>query len=171
MMNILLTGATSGVGKALAKSLSMRNGISLGIIGRNPDKLQKLKEELQTKDNKILTYKADLSLLKSTQEAINEIKKDFTSIDIIFNNAGSAFTERIMTNEAFESTLATNYLSMFLLNSRLLALVKEAAKIHGRASIINTTSVMYKFVPIWDDINLNKRPFNKKMEAYQQSKN
>jgi len=170
-MNIILTGATNGIGKALAKLLSKRNGVTLGIIGRNPKKLQELKEELQTKDNKILTYSADLSLLKSTQDAIDKIMKDFNSIDIIFNNAGAAFVKRIMTAEGYESTLATNYLTMFLLNTRLLPLVKKAAMINGRASIINTTSVMNKFVPFWDDINLTNRPFTKKYEAYQQSKN
>jgi len=170
-MNILITGATNGVGKALARLLSKRNGITLGIIGRSPNKLQELKEELQTNNNKILTYTADLSLLKSTQDAIDKIKKDFISLDIIFNNAGAAFAKRIMTIEGYESTLATNYLTMFLLNTRLLPLVKEAAIINGRASIVNTTSVMNKFVPVWDDINMNNRPFNKKNEAYQQSKN
>ncbi len=102
IMNIIVTGATSGIGKALARVLSKRNGVTLGIIGRNPKKLQELKEELQTKDNKILTYTANLSLLKSTQEAIDKITEDFNSIDIIFNNAGAAFGERIMTSEGYE---------------------------------------------------------------------
>lgn len=170
-MNIILSGATNGVGKALAHKLSKRKGITLGIIGRNQSKLQALKDELQSNNNKILIYTADLSLLKSTQDVIEKIKKDFTSIDIIFNNAGAAFKENIITAEGYESTLATNYLSMFLLNTRLVALVKEAAKINGRASIINTTSIGHKVEPVWEDMNLKNKPFNNRnMEAYQQSK-
>lgn len=170
-LNIIITGATNGVGKSIAQELSQRKGITLGIIGRSPKKLEALKNELQSNNNKILTYIADLSLLKMTQDAIEKVKLDFTSIDIIFNNAGAVFMKKIITNEGFERTLVTNYLTMFLLNSRLLPLVKNAAKIKGRASIINTTSSGHKIEPIWDDISLKNKPFSiKNMEAYQQSK-
>jgi len=81
---VLITGATSGIGKETAKKLS-EYGANLVLIGRDDKKLKNLKEELPNS----LTFKADVRNKDEIQKVIEDILK-ITHIDILINNAGLA---------------------------------------------------------------------------------
>lgn len=84
----LITGATSGIGKATAYEFA-KHGIHLILCGRRKERLQEIKNELKDKTNvHILNF--DVSDKNEVQNAINSLPKDFQTIDILINNAGNA---------------------------------------------------------------------------------
>lgn len=84
----LITGATSGIGKATAQ-LFAKNNINLIICGRRIEKLQKLQQEL-SQFTKVHTLQFDVRYNDEVQNAINSLPNDFKHIDILINNAGNA---------------------------------------------------------------------------------
>lgn len=84
----LITGATSGIGKATAQ-LFAKNGIRLILCGRKTEKLLQLQAELSNQtDVTLLTF--DVRDKKSVFNHIEHLPKDFKHIDILINNAGNA---------------------------------------------------------------------------------
>ncbi|MGN0669505.1 MAG: SDR family NAD(P)-dependent oxidoreductase, partial [Oscillospiraceae bacterium] len=85
-MIALVTGASSGIGREIARSLA-RHGINLIITARRKDKLDELKNELVEEHKvKVLSIKADLSDEKQVYELYRRVQK--YKIDILINNAG-----------------------------------------------------------------------------------
>lgn len=89
-MIALITGATSGIGKAAAE-IYAANGWDLIITGRRNDRLQKLKTELESKQEiKIKTLAFDVRNNEEVKSAINNLNEDWNEIDVLLNNAGLA---------------------------------------------------------------------------------
>ena len=84
----LITGATSGIGRATAEIFA-KNGINVIACGRREDRLETLKETL-SKYSKIHTLSFDVRDRKSVFKALKDLPKPFKSIDILINNAGNA---------------------------------------------------------------------------------
>ena len=84
----LITGATSGIGRATAE-LFAANEINLILCGRRQDRLEDLKNQLEKKI-KIHTLNFDVSNRDAVFNAINSLPSDFSEIDILINNAGNA---------------------------------------------------------------------------------
>lgn len=84
----LITGATSGIGRATALAFATR-GIDLIICGRRKDALEELAEELGTRVN-IHTLRFDVRDKAEVAKAIANLPPDFKQIDILVNNAGNA---------------------------------------------------------------------------------
>ena len=86
-LTALITGATSGIGKATAYKLAQH--YRLILCGRRKERLEELKNSLtETTDVCILNF--DISNRKACHEAIDQIPDDFSSIDVLINNAGNA---------------------------------------------------------------------------------
>lgn len=87
---VLITGATSGIGKACAEKFAA-NGFNVAITGRRNERLQEIKKELEAKHN-ISCYTAcfDVRNRKDTEEGIAALKEQCGAIDILVNNAGLA---------------------------------------------------------------------------------
>ena len=84
----LITGATSGIGKATAYEFA-KHGIQLIICGRRQERLSSIKKELQTL-TKVHTLHFDVRNNAEVENAINLLPDDFKKIDILINNAGNA---------------------------------------------------------------------------------
>ncbi len=84
----LITGATSGIGKATAELLA-QNGYKIIICGRRQDRLTALKKEL-SKHTEIHTLLFDVSDKNAVAKCINSLPPDFSNIDVLINNAGNA---------------------------------------------------------------------------------
>ena len=94
----------------------------------------------ETSNNSIRFHYADLSIMKSVQNLVVEIKRTYETIDVLLNNAGAYFSKLKMTDEGFEKTFALNHLSYFYLTTHLLEIVK-----HGNPGrIINVASTAHK---------------------------
>ncbi len=88
MKTALITGATSGIGRAIAQHFAAK-GIRLVLCGRRADRLEQLKLSLG-KLTEVYTLIFDVREKKAIAEAIASLPKEFASIDILVNNAGNA---------------------------------------------------------------------------------
>lgn len=86
--NVLLTGATSGIGEATARILA-RHQFNLILCGRRQDRLSKLAEELSA-DTRVTTLSFDVRDNAAVQTALRSLKGEWKKIDVLINNAGNA---------------------------------------------------------------------------------
>ncbi|MEO0367374.1 MAG: SDR family NAD(P)-dependent oxidoreductase [Pseudomonadota bacterium] len=135
--NILITGATSGLGLASAKRLAAM-GASLILVGRDTAKTEEVVKSIQRQTgNKNVDYKiADLSLLAEVSELAEQLLSDGNKIDVLINNAGALLNPRQETSEGIEKSLALLLLSPYLLTTKIQPLLKKA----GSARVINVSS-------------------------------
>ena len=134
---ILVTGATDGLGRRVAKELAAM-GTTVLLHGRSPERLERSFEELrsQTVSGKVNTYLADFSSLAAVRDLAERILSTHDRLDVLVNNAGMITRERKESKDGYELTFAVNYLSHFLLTRLLLPLLKDSARIINVASEI-----------------------------------
>jgi NAD(P)-dependent dehydrogenase (short-subunit alcohol dehydrogenase family) len=123
---VLITGSTSGIGKATALSLAAL-GWTVIIHGRQAKECQNTAREIITKtqNNRIDFVVADLSDLHSVNQMANTMIEKYPSLNVLINNAGTFSTTRKITSDGLEQTYVVNYLSRFLLVQRLLDTLKQ----------------------------------------------
>lgn len=89
-LTVLVTGATSGIGKATA-ALFAQNGYRLILTGRRADRLETLKTDFETAyKNRIQVLNFDVRSLEDMKKSLLELEEDFKNVDILINNAGLA---------------------------------------------------------------------------------
>jgi NAD(P)-dependent dehydrogenase (short-subunit alcohol dehydrogenase family) len=160
---IVITGATDGLGKGLARELAP-TGTRLILHGRNEEKGRALLEELAPKATGDLVWRAaDLASLDEVRRLADELR-DEDRIDVLVNNAGIGTAGgRRESADGYELAFAVNYLSHFLLTRQLLPLIERSAP----ARIVNVSSAGQ--APIdFEDVML-ERSFSG-VQAYCQSK-
>jgi NAD(P)-dependent dehydrogenase (short-subunit alcohol dehydrogenase family) len=133
----LITGATSGIGRATALKLADL-GTSLILLSRNQKKGEKICNQIRKKNNnaQVKFYGVDISSMKEVRNVSERIKKDFDHIDVLINNAGARFDKYFKNDEGIELTFATNHLGHFLLTLSLIEMLKKSS----RGRIINISS-------------------------------
>jgi len=135
--NIIITGATDGIGLAAAKSIA-KKGYHVSLVGRNPDKGKKALEAItEYSGNENLDFfECDLSLVANVKDLADRIKQKHSKIDVLLNNAGGANKTKQITTEGLEKTFATNQMNYFVLSTELLDILSESTD--GR--IVNVAS-------------------------------
>ena len=120
-INFIITGGIDGIGKQTAIELAQL-GYKIGIVGRNKDKGEKTKKEIEVyTGNKSLNYfNCDLSVIRNIKNLSDDIKNEYGYIDILINNVGAYFSKYQKTSEDLEKTFALNHLSYFVLTHHLL---------------------------------------------------
>ena len=133
----LITGATSGIGKAAALALSKKD-FRVILVGRNKERTTRAGDEIKRKSrNKDVSfYVCDLSVLRDVRALAVRIKEDFGRIDVLVNNAGARILRHRLTEEGIELTLATNHLGHFVLTLSLVDTLERSE----RPRIINVSS-------------------------------
>lgn len=142
---VLITGATSGIGLACARTFA-KNKSDLIITGRREDRLKKLQSELTDKYGvkvKYLTF--DIRQKESVFNAIDLLKSDKLSIDILINNAGLASglsTVQEGDIDDWEKMIDTNIKGLLYISRAVLPMMIE----QGKGHIINIGSIAGKEV-------------------------
>jgi retinol dehydrogenase 12 len=138
----LITGANSGIGLATAKGLAA-NDFDLILLVRSKQKGESAKNEIlqQYPNTKIGFEVADLEDINSVFNATVNIKKRYTKIDRLINNAGYSPDSIEYTKEGYEKSFVTNHLGHFALTNGLIVLVEAS----GEGRVINVSSGAYAF--------------------------
>ena len=139
---ILVTGATDGLGRALAGELA-KGGATLLLHGRDDARLADAADGIRAEsgNQKLRTYRADFSSLQEVGDLAERIERDQDRIDVLVNNAGIGSTlpgggRRMESRDGHELRFAVNYLAHFLLTRRLASLMRASAP----ARIVNVSS-------------------------------
>ncbi|MGH7533015.1 MAG: SDR family NAD(P)-dependent oxidoreductase, partial [Gemmatimonadales bacterium] len=120
---VLVTGATSGIGKITARELA-RMGARVLVHGRNPGKIEATITELRAATGGELEgLVADLSSLAQVRRLAADVRARTDRLHMLVNNAGGASAKRTLSADGNEMTLAVNHLSPFLLTNLLLDLL------------------------------------------------
>lgn len=142
---ILITGATSGFGKAIAEKFAAENYNCI-ITGRRKEKLDDLAAGLSSNQNvKILPLAFDVSKKEQVFEAVDNLKNEWRHIDILVNNAGLAAGRDVFDEASlddWETMIDTNIKGLLYMSKAIIPLMKENKKGH----IINIGSTAGKEV-------------------------
>ena len=138
----VITGASSGLGKQMAKGFA-EQGCDLVLIARRIERLEELKKELEEKNIKVLPIKCDVTSTEEINNAAELAEKEFGKVDILVNCAGSSKDKGVldMNDEEWDFTIATDETSVFKMTRAFGNIMKKNN--YGR--VINIAS-MYGMV-------------------------
>lgn len=164
---IVVTGATSGLGKEATKQLASRNATVILAV-RNLKKaegvVQEIKKEAPKADLRI--KRLDLGDLASVQSFSAEMNSEFDRLDILINNAGVMMCPYSKTKDGFEIQMGTNHLGPFALTGQLLPLLSKTVN----SRIVVTSSIAHRQgKPDLSDLHWEQRKY-KTIQAYGDSK-
>ncbi|MFM8659087.1 MAG: SDR family NAD(P)-dependent oxidoreductase [Candidatus Nitrosotenuis sp.] len=138
---VVITGASSGIGKATAIEFANR-GAKIALVARRKEKLEELEQSL-AKSSKVLVCPCDVSDKIQVKQMAQQVLDKFGKIDILVNNAGFAIygTVSDLSIEQIESQLQTNYLGMIYCTKNFLPIFQKQNSGH----IVNVASVAASF--------------------------
>lgn len=139
---ILISGASSGIGAAIAKAMARQGGHVL-LLARKQDALEKVAAEIKADGGTASVYSVDLSDPKRVEETAMRIKQDVGTPDILINNAGAGrwlSLEKTSPTEVVEM-MALPYFAAFYLTQQFLPLMRR----RNSGYIVNITSVAAYF--------------------------
>jgi NAD(P)-dependent dehydrogenase (short-subunit alcohol dehydrogenase family) len=137
----LVTGAGTGIGKAVALAL-MREGYSLALAGRRQDKLEETAAEGNAIGAQSLVVATDVSDPSSVKALFAKTRQAFGRLDVLFNNAGigaPAMPLEDLPYETWKKVVDTNLTGLFLCTQEAIKIMKSQDPRGGR--IINNGSI------------------------------
>ena len=154
----LVTGGTSGIGKATARALAAM-GADVVVVGRNPERGEAAVEEIRSQTG----GRVDLALYDLASQAeiralADEFRRRYDRLDVLINNAGLVQSTRTETPDGIETTLATNHLAPFLLTNLLLDVLKQSAP----SRIVTVSSEAER----WGDIDFDDLQSKEKYRGF-----
>ena len=168
---VLITGPTSGLGRAAAEGLAAL-GARVILVGRSPERLAAVREELAAAPggrgarrrgraagggvDRFPIVVADMGSLASVRAAVAQVLESEPRLDVVVDNAGTIYPERIEGPDGIEATLAILVVAPFVLVSGLLPLLRRTS---GSRVIAVTSGGMYTQRLNLDDMQWNSEPF------------
>ncbi len=144
----IVTGATTGIGKATALALA-KHGAIVGVVGRSAARATRVAADLagDTGNTAIVPLTADLSSQRDVRALAREIRARFGRVHVLVNNAGALFSEHLTSVDGIEMTLALDHLSYFLLTTLLLDTLRAAGTEDAPARVVNVSSEAHRALP------------------------
>lgn len=158
----VVTGASSGIGKAAARQLAAMGWRVIGV-GRDPERCAAAEAEIRAAaagNGDVSMIRADLSSLGDAARAAGEILALTDRLNALLNNAGGIVGDYRLTTEGHEETFAGNHLGPFLLTAKLMPLLEATAAQEGpgKVRIVTVSSSGHAHFPAiaFDDLNWTK---------------
>lgn len=164
---VIITGATSGLGKEAAKIIASKNATVIMAV-RNTKKAEGVASEIRAeyKNAKLDIRQLDLGSLKSIKTFAEDFLKSYNQLDILINNAGVMACPYSKTEDGFEIQMGTNHLGPFALTGLLFPMLQKTAN----SRIVSTSSFAHLQGNIdFSDINWETRNYQTS-KAYADSK-
>ena len=137
---VVITGASSGIGRAVASALGASGATIIGVA-RGVEKLEEMKAEAEALGATVHLYPTDLSDPGACKEMLERVIADHGRVDVLINNAGRSIRRSVMDSldrfHDFERTMQLNYFGAIALIMAALPNMKE----NGGGHIINITSI------------------------------
>ena len=166
---ILITGASDGLGRALATEVSAA-GATVLVHGRDDHRGHAVVDEIvrATGNHRVHWLRADLASLDEVRGLADQVIAEYRDLHVLVNNAGIGTTlpgdgKRMESRDGFELRFAVNYLAGYLLTRRLIPLLRRSSP----ARIVNVASAGQAAID-FDDVMLERRYSG--TQAYAQSK-
>jgi thioester reductase-like protein len=138
--HVLITGASSGIGRSTALKVAAAGGVPL-LVARNVDKLEEVRAEIVAGGGTAYVYAADISDIESIERLLERVLADHRNIDMLVNNAGRSIRRSIALSydrfHDFERTIQLNYFGAVKLIIGLLPHMRE----RGSGHIVNVSSI------------------------------
>jgi len=143
----LVTGATSGIGQETAVGLAAL-GAHVVLVGRDRARAEIARKDVteRSRNPRVDVLLADLASLAAVRALAREFCDRYPALHLLVNNAGVVMTERTLTPDGYETTLAVNHLAPFLLTH----LLRERLLASGAVRVVNVASDAHRFVGGFD---------------------
>jgi NAD(P)-dependent dehydrogenase (short-subunit alcohol dehydrogenase family) len=137
---VVITGASSGIGRAAAKKIARAGGIPV-LVARSMDKLDEAKAEIEAEGGTAYAYSADLSDLDAIDDLVKRVLDEHVSVDILVNNAGRSIRRSMALSQDrfhdYERTMRLNYFGAIKLIMGFAPHMKE----RGFGHVVNISSI------------------------------
>ncbi len=144
--NVFITGASSGIGKAMAYSFG-KNGDNLVLCARRLERLEEIKKDIEEKYAvKVYIYKLDVTIYENVADTVKEIIKTVGNIDILVNNAGLALGLDKFQNYSIndmQTMIDTNIKGLLYVTREIIPYM--VSKNSGHIINIGSTAGMYAY--------------------------
>jgi NAD(P)-dependent dehydrogenase (short-subunit alcohol dehydrogenase family) len=137
---VLVTGASSGLGRHFAKTLAAA-GAKVAIAARRVDRLEELVRDLHFEGHQVRAYELDVTSRQSVIRCLDAIEADWVALDVVVNNAGISDTKRVLeyTDADWQAIIATNLTGAWMVAQEAALRMVAAGK---EGSLINITSIL-----------------------------
>ena len=150
--NIFVTGATGGIGEAIASQLSER-GARVLVGARMPERGEAAVDRIRSRvsDADLQVVAGDLSLMRDVRSLAYQVIDSTPRLDGLILNAAEARSDLVLTDEGIETNFATNHLAGFLLAHLLLPVLRSggpariiavSSSVHSRIKMVDLTSIV-----------------------------
>lgn len=155
---VLVTGPTSGLGRAAADELAAL-GARVILVGRSEARLAAVRDDLAAQHgvDRYPIVIADMACLDSVRTAVRRILDSESRLDVVVDNAGAIFPVRVVGPDGIEATFATLVVGPFALISGLLPLLRST---DGARVVAVTSGGMYTQRLDLDDLESSAEPFS-----------
>jgi NAD(P)-dependent dehydrogenase (short-subunit alcohol dehydrogenase family) len=137
---VLITGASSGIGRAAALKIARAGGIPL-LVARSADKLEETRQEIEDNGGTAYAYSADIADTASIDALVERVLAEHPAVDILINNAGRSIRRSVALSydrfHDYERTIQLNYLGTIKLIMGLLPAMRD----RKAGLIINVSSI------------------------------
>ena len=146
----LVTGASSGIGLAIAEVLG-EEGYALTVAARRPEKLEAAAEGLRARGYEVQHLAGNLGDEETIGDVVRAHQERYGRLDVLVNNAGVGMGEQVdaLTTKKVDVQLNTNIRSIFLFYREALPMLRAAGEEHRNALVVNTSSISGKEGEAW----------------------
>jgi NAD(P)-dependent dehydrogenase (short-subunit alcohol dehydrogenase family) len=146
----IITGASSGIGLAIAKVLG-EEGYAMTVASRRPEKLEAAVAELRELGHDVESLAVNVGDESEIKRVVDTHKERYGRLDVLVNNAGVGIGAPVgeIQTKHIDMQLAINLRSIFLFYRECVPLLREAAAEHKNAIVVNTSSISGKHGEAW----------------------